>query len=200
VINSTISDPDFVGATPAVTRVPMSLGGTSGVCSRAEIGMTLAAIDALAVEWRALEPQPHGQQAAQTFIGWRLLVQSQLAAGLAPRIITIWSGSCLQAVWLLQLQPARGYRLLVQLGTDGRLIAPVFRADTDRPVLARHLIAVARSIGADGLLLRQILPGSALAAALPPVSSNPMRANHAAARDHAIPFTWRGRLVLAGWR
>jgi hypothetical protein len=197
VIDATISSPSSLQLAPvAVTRVPMSLGRTAGSCLHAEIATTLAAVDILAADWMALEQQSNGRAPSPSFTDCRLLIKSQLAAGLAPQIITIWSGSCLQAVWLLQLQPSRGSQLLVEFGIDGAMITPVFKADADHAELARHLIAVARTIGADGLLLRRVLAVSALAAALPPVGPK----QHAvAARDHAIPFTWRGRLVLAAW-
>jgi CelD/BcsL family acetyltransferase involved in cellulose biosynthesis len=152
-------------------------GGLSPVGLRTEIAVTLAQVEALGPHWAALDSQMQLPLFFQSF-GWcRFVVRFRTGLAsqpehrhhpFAPRVITVWDGGTLQAIWPLQLRHARGHRLLLDLGDPvnqygGALIAP----GTDQALIAAQLVAVARTLAdADGLLLRKVHVGSALANAL----------------------------------
>ena len=155
---------------------------------RIEIAVTLAEVEALGPSWAGLDAQMTAPLFFQSF-GWcRFLVQfhsqNQTARRpFAPRIITLWEGQQLRAVWPLQLRRSRGHTLLADLGDPvNQYGGAVIAADADQAVAVAQLFASARSIaGADGLLLRKAHVGSALATALAAAGSQ-------AGETDAAPF------------
>jgi CelD/BcsL family acetyltransferase involved in cellulose biosynthesis len=137
---------------------------------RTEIAVSLEQVDALGHDWTALDAQMSAPLFFQSF-GWcRFLVQFHsryqgLQRPFAPRIITLWDGTRLQAVWPLHLRRSRGHALLVDLGDPvSQYGGAVIAADADPGLAAEQLLATARGIvGADGLLLRKTHVGSPLA-------------------------------------
>jgi CelD/BcsL family acetyltransferase involved in cellulose biosynthesis len=166
-----------------VTRAPAAANDSAvsaGVLSRtkppnlqARIATSLAEVERLGPDWVALDAAMTAPLFFQSF-GWcRFLVQfhSQHQTAwrpYAPRVISLWDGPRLQAVWPLQLRRSRGHALLVDLGDPvnqygGALIA----AGVDPAAVVERLLAEAQTIvGADGLLLRKAHVGSPLADAL----------------------------------
>jgi CelD/BcsL family acetyltransferase involved in cellulose biosynthesis len=158
-----------------------------------EIAATLAEVDALGPQWVHLDAQMTAPLFFQSF-GWcRFLVQfhSQYQTPkrpFAPRIITLWHGPQLQAVWPLQLRQSRGHALLVDLGDPvNQYGGAVIARDADPAAAAERLLAAARTIAnADGLLLRKAHVGSSLAVALATIGLK-------AGEGEAAPFiTLRG--------
>jgi CelD/BcsL family acetyltransferase involved in cellulose biosynthesis len=145
----------------------------AGTAFRTEIASTLAQVEALGPDWAGLDAQMTAPLFFQSF-GWcRFLVQfhsqnQTVRRPFAPRIITLWEGQQLRAVWPLQLRRSRGHTLLVDLGDPvNQYGGAVIAADADQAAAAARLLVCARSIAAaDGLLLRKAHVDSALAAAL----------------------------------
>jgi CelD/BcsL family acetyltransferase involved in cellulose biosynthesis len=140
---------------------------------RTEIAVSLAEVDALGPRWSALDAEMTAPLFFQSF-GWcRFLVHfhsQHVRAGrsFAPRVITLWNGMQLVAVWPLQLRRSRGHALLVDLGDPvNQYSGAVIAGDADPVVVVEQLLAAARNISAaDGLLLRKTHVGSDLANAL----------------------------------
>jgi CelD/BcsL family acetyltransferase involved in cellulose biosynthesis len=140
---------------------------------RTEIASTLAEVDALGPAWARLDSQMTAPLFFQSF-GWcRFLVQfhSQRQTArrpFAPRIVTLWNGPQLLAVWPLQLRRSRSHALLVDLGDPvNQYGGAVIAAEADQAAAVAMLFASARTMtGTDGLLLRKARVGSALATAL----------------------------------
>jgi CelD/BcsL family acetyltransferase involved in cellulose biosynthesis len=155
---------------------------------RVEVAVSLVEVEALGHHWSALDAQMTAPLFFQSF-GWcRFLVQfhsqrQTLRRPFAPRIITLWSGQDLQAVWPLQLRHSRGHTLLVDLGDPvNQYGGAVIAGDAQTAVTVNQLLAAARNIAAaDGLLLRKAHVGSDLAAAL-------MASGFATGAGDAAPF------------
>ena len=168
---------DILARQPRANRVagltPMGVRATLPVGLRTEIATSLAEVEALGAAWAALDAQMTAPLFFQSF-GWcRFLVQfhSQLQTlrrPFAPRVITLWDGDQLQAVWPLQLRRSRGHTLLVDLGDPvNQYGGAVIATDADAEPFVARLIAAAMAItGADGLLLRKAHVGSPLAMVL----------------------------------
>jgi CelD/BcsL family acetyltransferase involved in cellulose biosynthesis len=139
---------------------------------RVQIAESLADVEALRQDWSALDAEMTAPLFFQSF-GWcRFLVQfhgqqQTLLRPFSPRIITLWRGSNLQAVWPLQLRQSRGHAFLLDLGDPvnqygGALIA----INADSTAVDQLLEAARRIASADGLLLRKVHVASNLAVAL----------------------------------
>jgi CelD/BcsL family acetyltransferase involved in cellulose biosynthesis len=141
---------------------------------RVEIATTLEQVTALGAAWSELDAAATAPLFFQSF-GWcRFLVQfhfsqpAQRGRAFQPRVITLWEGARLQAVWPLQLRQSRAARLLVDLGDPyNQYSGAVITATADQAAVACQLVAAAQAIpGADGLLLRKAHLTSDLAAEL----------------------------------
>ncbi len=140
---------------------------------RTEVATTLTEVEALGPHWVQLDVRATAPLFFQSF-GWcRFLVQfhsqhQKPGRPFAPRIITVWDGTQLQAVWPLQLRQSRGHALLVDLGDPvNQYGGAVLNRDADQAAVAQRLLVAARAIAnADGLLLRKTHVVTALAEAL----------------------------------
>ena len=174
-----VAFPAIAVARREVARPPLDAAGhasstianapTSGSSDlRVRIATSLADVERLGPDWAALDAQMTTPLFFQSF-GWcRFLVQfhgSITTRPFAPRIISLWDGPHLKAIWPLQLRRSRWHALLVDLGDPvnqygGALIA----TDVDAAAIATQLVAEARTIlTADGLLLRKAHVGQPLA-------------------------------------
>jgi CelD/BcsL family acetyltransferase involved in cellulose biosynthesis len=158
------------GQTAATAPPSVSQPHATPTTVRTEVAITLADIEALGPQWVTLDTATREPLFFQSF-GWcRFLVQfhtrNQTARRpFAPRIITLWEGDQLRAVWPLQLRRASGHALLMDLGDPVNQYSGVVMAASCDPLsVVERLFGAARSIvGADGLLLRKTHVGRPLA-------------------------------------